>query len=47
MSSKKPEEKDEREPNGTTLTVEEWIEEMNTCDRLHQYAKRRKEEKDV
>jgi hypothetical protein len=40
MADKKPVEK---EPNGTTLTVEEWIEEMNTCDRLHEYAKRRKE----
>jgi hypothetical protein len=40
MNGKKPEEK---EPNGTTLTVKQWIEEMNTCDRLPQYAKRRKE----
>jgi len=36
----------EKEPNGTTLTVEEWIEEMNACDRLHQYAKKRREETD-
>jgi hypothetical protein len=40
MSSMKPE---ERKPNGTTLTVEEWIDEMNKYDRLHQYAKRRRE----
>jgi len=44
MSESKPVEKDEREPNGTTLTEEEWIEELNRYDRLHQYAKRRKEE---
>ena len=45
MSGKIPEEKDREEPNCTTLTVEEWIEEMNTCDRLHQYAKKRRERK--
>jgi hypothetical protein len=44
MADKKPTEKNREEPNGTTLTVEEWIEEMNTCDRLHKYVKRRKEE---
>ena len=33
------------EPSGTTLTVEEWIEEMNKHDRLSQYAKRRREER--
>ena len=43
MADKKPVEK---EPNGTTLTVEEWIEEMNKYDRLHQYAKNRREETD-
>jgi hypothetical protein len=37
---------EEKEANGTTLTVEEWIEEMNTYDRLHQYAKKRREETD-
>jgi hypothetical protein len=46
MSSKKPVEKNRDEPNGTTLTVEEWIEEMNTCDRLHQHAKKRQEKSD-
>jgi len=43
MNEKKPAERDREEPNGATLPVEEWIEEMNTCDRLHQYAKQRKE----
>jgi hypothetical protein len=33
-----------REPDGTTLTVEEWIELMNKHDRLEQYAKQRREE---
>ena len=33
-----------QESDGTTLTVEEWIELMNKYDRLDQYAKRRKEE---
>jgi hypothetical protein len=33
-----------REPDGTTLTVEEWIELMNKHDRLDQYAKKRKKE---
>jgi hypothetical protein len=32
------------ESNGTTLTEEEWIEELNKYDRLHQYAKKRKRE---
>jgi hypothetical protein len=35
-----------REPDGTTLTVEEWIELMNKHDRLSQYAKKRREESD-
>ena len=39
--NKEPEEKRE-EPNGTTLTLEEWFEELNSCDRLHQYAKKRR-----
>ena len=38
-----PEQK-RREQNGTTLTLEEWFEELNSCDRLHQYAKKRKRE---
>jgi hypothetical protein len=38
-------EKDRKEPSGTTLTLEEWFEELNSCDRLHQYAKKRKQEK--
>jgi len=40
-----PDEKDSRELNGTTLSTEEWIEELNKCDRLHQYAKKRKRER--
>ena len=36
-----PEEK-RRDQNGTTLTLEEWFEELNSCDRLHQYAKKRR-----
>ncbi len=32
-----------KEPNGTTLTVEEWIELMNKHDPLEQYAKKRRE----
>jgi hypothetical protein len=39
-------EKDRKEPSGTTLTLEEWFEELNKYDRLHQYAKKRKEERD-
>jgi hypothetical protein len=35
-----------REPDGTTLTVEEWIELMNKHDRLSQYVKERREESD-
>ena len=42
---KEPDEKDSKEPNGTTLTLEEWFEELNEYDRLHQYAKKRKQEK--
>ena len=34
----------EIEPSGTTLSVEEWIEEMNRYDSLSQYAKKRQEE---
>jgi hypothetical protein len=34
-----------KEPNGTTLTVEEWIELMNKHDPLEQYAKKRKKER--
>jgi hypothetical protein len=34
-----------REPDGTTLTVEEWIELMNKHDPLEQYAKKRKKER--
>jgi hypothetical protein len=39
-----PEESRRKEPSGTTLTLEEWFEELNSCDRLHQYAKKRKRE---
>ena len=35
-----------QEPDGTTLTVEEWIELMNKYDRLSQYAKKRREKSD-
>jgi hypothetical protein len=34
-----------QKPDGTTLTVEEWIELMNKYDRLEQYAKKRKKER--
>jgi len=40
--NEEPEEKRE-EPNGTTLTLEEWFEELNKHDDFDQYAKRRKE----
>jgi hypothetical protein len=46
MTDTQPDEGDRKEPNGTTLSTEEWIEELNKYDRLHQYAKRRKEETD-
>ena len=36
----------QQETDGTTLTVEEWIELMNKHDPLEQYAKKRKKEKD-
>jgi hypothetical protein len=35
-----------RESDGTTLTVDEWIELMNKHDRLDQYAKERREKSD-
>jgi hypothetical protein len=35
-----------KEPNGTTLTDEEWIELMNKHDSLDQYAKERREKSD-
>ena len=35
-----------RDPDGTTLTVEEWIELMDKHHRLDQYAKERREETD-
>ncbi|WP_263787930.1 hypothetical protein [Salinibacter grassmerensis] len=44
MPDKKQSEK-RKEPSGTTLTVEEWIELMNKHDRLEQYAKKRKKER--
>jgi hypothetical protein len=43
MPDKEHSEKRE-EPKGATLSVEEWIEEMNKHDGFDQYAKRRKEE---
>ncbi len=36
----------QQETDGTTLTIEEWIELMNKHDPLEQYAKKRKKEKD-
>ncbi|MCS3822671.1 hypothetical protein [Salinibacter ruber] len=33
-----------QEPDGTTLTVEEWIELMNRHDSFDQHAKKRKKE---
>jgi hypothetical protein len=44
MPDKEQSEKRE-EPDGTTLTVEEWIELMNKHDSFDQYAKKRKKEK--
>ncbi len=43
MPDKEQSEKRE-EPDGNTLTVEEWIELMNKHDRLDQYEKKRKKE---
>ena len=40
------EEQDKKKPSGTTLTLEEWFEELDKCDRLHQYAKRRRERRE-
>jgi hypothetical protein len=34
------------EPDGTTPTVEEWIELTNNYDRLTKYAKERREKSD-
>jgi len=44
MSDTNSSEKDRKKPSGTTLTLEEWFEELNEYDRLHQYAKKRKRE---
>jgi len=41
--STEPEEQDRKEPNGTTLTEEGWIEVLNKYERLSQYAKRRRD----
>ena len=35
-----------KEPNGTTLSTEEWIEMLNKHDRFDQYAKRRRERRE-
>ncbi|MCS4031912.1 hypothetical protein GGQ02_000271 [Salinibacter ruber] len=35
-----------QKPDGTTLTVEQWIELMNKHDPLEQYAKKRREKSD-
>jgi hypothetical protein len=43
--NEEPDEKGRKKSSGTTLTLEEWFEELNKCDRLHQYAKKRKQEK--
>ena len=45
MSDTDPDGNDKRELNTTTLSREKWFEELNKCDRLHQYAKKRKQEK--
>jgi len=37
-----PTENNRKEPNGTTLSTEEWIEELSKHDSFDQYAKRRK-----
>jgi hypothetical protein len=46
MSDTEPDENDKRELNTTTLSQEEWFEELNKCDPLEQYAKRRKRDSD-
>ncbi len=46
MSDAEPDENDKRELNTTTLSQEEWFEELNKCDRLHQYAKKRRERRE-
>jgi hypothetical protein len=40
--NEEPDEKGRKKSSGTTLTLEEWFEELNKCDRLHQYAKKRR-----
>lgn len=45
MSDKQQSEK-RKEPSGRPLTEEEWIEEVNCYDRLSQYAKKRREQRD-
>ena len=44
MPDTDPDGNDKRELNTTTLSTEEWFEELNKCDRLHQYAKKQKQE---
>jgi len=42
----KGDEEKRKEPKEGTLTEEEWIEELNQYDRLSQYAKKRRKEKE-
>ena len=42
-----PEEQDRKKPSGTTLTLEEWFEELNKHDSFDQYAKRRRERREA
>jgi hypothetical protein len=44
--SEEPEEKGSKEPNGTTLSRERWIETLNKHDSFDQYAKRRRERRE-
>ncbi len=38
--------KEIQEPNGTTLSVEEWIEVLNKHDSFDQYAKKRRKNRE-
>ena len=46
MPDTDPDGNDKRELNTTTLSTEEWFEELNKCDPLEQYAKRRRERRE-
>ena len=45
MADTEPDENDKRELNTTTLSQEEWFEELNKCDPLEQYARKRQQQK--